>query len=72
MFLLACAGWHRRWWTARSRRERDAEFVATPEEAGEWLAREARDGDVVLLKGIARRETGEGAGNAGKQLAVGN
>jgi UDP-N-acetylmuramoyl-tripeptide--D-alanyl-D-alanine ligase len=28
-----------------------AEFVATPEEAGEWLAREARDGDVVLLKG---------------------
>jgi len=27
-----------------------SEFVATPEEAGEWLAREARDGDVVLLK----------------------
>jgi UDP-N-acetylmuramoyl-tripeptide--D-alanyl-D-alanine ligase len=27
-----------------------AEFVATPEEAGEWLAREARGGDVVLLK----------------------
>jgi UDP-N-acetylmuramoyl-tripeptide--D-alanyl-D-alanine ligase len=27
-----------------------AEFVAGPEEAGEWLAREARDGDVVLLK----------------------
>jgi UDP-N-acetylmuramoyl-tripeptide--D-alanyl-D-alanine ligase len=27
-----------------------AEFVMTPEEAGEWLAREARDGDVVLLK----------------------
>jgi UDP-N-acetylmuramoyl-tripeptide--D-alanyl-D-alanine ligase len=27
-----------------------AEFVATPEGAGEWLAREARDGDVVLLK----------------------
>jgi UDP-N-acetylmuramoyl-tripeptide--D-alanyl-D-alanine ligase len=26
------------------------EFVATPEEAGEWLAREARDGDAVLLK----------------------
>ena len=27
-----------------------AEFVATPEEAGEWLAHETRDGDVVLLK----------------------
>jgi len=27
-----------------------AEFVATPEEAGEWLARETRDGDAVLLK----------------------
>jgi UDP-N-acetylmuramoyl-tripeptide--D-alanyl-D-alanine ligase len=26
------------------------EFVATPEEAGEWLSREAHDGDVVLLK----------------------
>jgi UDP-N-acetylmuramoyl-tripeptide--D-alanyl-D-alanine ligase len=27
-----------------------AEFVETPEEAGEWLAREARAGDAVLLK----------------------
>jgi UDP-N-acetylmuramoyl-tripeptide--D-alanyl-D-alanine ligase len=27
-----------------------AEFVATPEEAGDWLLRESRDGDVVLLK----------------------
>jgi len=27
-----------------------AEFVAASEEAGEWLAREARDGDLVLLK----------------------
>jgi UDP-N-acetylmuramoyl-tripeptide--D-alanyl-D-alanine ligase len=27
-----------------------AEFVATPEEAGEWLSRESREGDVVLLK----------------------
>jgi UDP-N-acetylmuramoyl-tripeptide--D-alanyl-D-alanine ligase len=27
-----------------------AEFVPTPEQAGEWLAREARDGDVILLK----------------------
>jgi UDP-N-acetylmuramoyl-tripeptide--D-alanyl-D-alanine ligase len=28
----------------------NAQFVATPEEAGEWLAREAREGDIVLLK----------------------
>jgi UDP-N-acetylmuramoyl-tripeptide--D-alanyl-D-alanine ligase len=27
-----------------------AQFLTTPEEAGEWLAREARDGDIVLLK----------------------
>jgi UDP-N-acetylmuramoyl-tripeptide--D-alanyl-D-alanine ligase len=27
-----------------------AEFVETPEQAGEWLARETRDGDIVLLK----------------------
>jgi UDP-N-acetylmuramoyl-tripeptide--D-alanyl-D-alanine ligase len=27
-----------------------AEFVAAPEEAGEWLARETQNGDVVLLK----------------------
>jgi UDP-N-acetylmuramoyl-tripeptide--D-alanyl-D-alanine ligase len=27
-----------------------AEFVATPEEAGDWLTRETRDGDAVLLK----------------------
>jgi UDP-N-acetylmuramoyl-tripeptide--D-alanyl-D-alanine ligase len=27
-----------------------AEFMRTPDEAGEWLARETRDGDVVLLK----------------------
>jgi UDP-N-acetylmuramoyl-tripeptide--D-alanyl-D-alanine ligase len=27
-----------------------AEFMGTPEEAGDWLARETKDGDVVLLK----------------------
>jgi UDP-N-acetylmuramoyl-tripeptide--D-alanyl-D-alanine ligase len=27
-----------------------ADFVPTPEEAGEWLQREVRPGDVVLLK----------------------
>jgi UDP-N-acetylmuramoyl-tripeptide--D-alanyl-D-alanine ligase len=34
---------------ARAGRMR-AEFVNTPEEAGEWLAHETREGDVVLLK----------------------
>jgi UDP-N-acetylmuramoyl-tripeptide--D-alanyl-D-alanine ligase len=28
----------------------DAEFVNTPEEAGEWLQREIQQGDAVLLK----------------------
>jgi UDP-N-acetylmuramoyl-tripeptide--D-alanyl-D-alanine ligase len=28
----------------------EAEFVATPEEAGEWLARELKQGDAVLVK----------------------
>jgi len=27
-----------------------ASFLSSPEQAGEWLARETRDGDVVLLK----------------------
>jgi UDP-N-acetylmuramoyl-tripeptide--D-alanyl-D-alanine ligase len=35
---------------AASRAGMRAEFAATPEEAGEWLARETRDGDVVLMK----------------------
>jgi UDP-N-acetylmuramoyl-tripeptide--D-alanyl-D-alanine ligase len=28
----------------------ESQFVTTPEEAGEWLARETRPGDIVLLK----------------------
>jgi UDP-N-acetylmuramoyl-tripeptide--D-alanyl-D-alanine ligase len=35
---------------AAARASMRADFVATAEEAGEWLAHEARDGDVVLLK----------------------
>jgi UDP-N-acetylmuramoyl-tripeptide--D-alanyl-D-alanine ligase len=35
---------------AASQAGKRAEFVATPEEAGAWLARETRAGDVVLLK----------------------
>ena len=50
MCCLACVAWRRRWWKRREAAGMRAEFVATPEEAGEWLARETRDGDVVLLK----------------------
>jgi len=46
-----------------------AEFVATPEEAGEWLAREAKDGDVVLLK-ASRGVKLEKALEKWKELAV--
>ena len=35
---------------AARRKGMTAHFVETPEEAGEWLARETRGGDVVLLK----------------------
>jgi UDP-N-acetylmuramoyl-tripeptide--D-alanyl-D-alanine ligase len=35
---------------ARKRGMATAEFMESPEQAGEWLAREARKGDVVLLK----------------------
>jgi UDP-N-acetylmuramoyl-tripeptide--D-alanyl-D-alanine ligase len=36
--------------TAAKESGTSAMFLSTPEEAGQWLAREARDGDVVLLK----------------------
>jgi UDP-N-acetylmuramoyl-tripeptide--D-alanyl-D-alanine ligase len=36
--------------TAQTKSKTQAEFMATPQDAGEWLAREARPGDVVLLK----------------------
>jgi UDP-N-acetylmuramoyl-tripeptide--D-alanyl-D-alanine ligase len=46
-----------------------AEYVATPEEAGEWLAREAGVGDVVLLK-ASRGVKLERALEKWKQLSV--
>jgi UDP-N-acetylmuramoyl-tripeptide--D-alanyl-D-alanine ligase len=48
--LLGVQGQARQMVEAASQAGVRAEFVATPEEAGEWLARETRDGDVVLLK----------------------
>jgi UDP-N-acetylmuramoyl-tripeptide--D-alanyl-D-alanine ligase len=48
--LLGVSGLARATVDAASEAGIRAEFVATPEEAGEWLAREARDGDVILLK----------------------
>jgi UDP-N-acetylmuramoyl-tripeptide--D-alanyl-D-alanine ligase len=48
--LLGVRGQAEQMVEAARRAGMQAEFVATPEEAGEWLARETRDGDVVLLK----------------------
>jgi UDP-N-acetylmuramoyl-tripeptide--D-alanyl-D-alanine ligase len=48
--LLGVRGQAQQMVEAAARAGMRTEFVATPEEAGEWLAREARDGDVVLLK----------------------
>jgi len=47
-----------------------AEFVATPQEAGEWLARNVRAGDAVLLK-ASRGVRLEQALESWQQLAVG-
>jgi UDP-N-acetylmuramoyl-tripeptide--D-alanyl-D-alanine ligase len=49
-FLLGVRGLARPMVEAASRAGMKAEFVATPEEAADWLARETREGDVVLLK----------------------
>jgi|SRR5271165_442379 len=48
--LLGVQGQAQQMVEAASQAGMRAEFVATPEEAGEWLARETRDGDLVLLK----------------------
>jgi UDP-N-acetylmuramoyl-tripeptide--D-alanyl-D-alanine ligase len=49
-FLLGVRGLAKAMVEAACEAGMKAEFVATPEEAGEWLARETREGDVVLLK----------------------
>jgi len=49
-FLLGVRGQAQQMVEAARQAGMQAEFVATPEEAGEWLARETRPGDVVLLK----------------------
>jgi UDP-N-acetylmuramoyl-tripeptide--D-alanyl-D-alanine ligase len=48
--LLGVRGLAQQMVEAARQRGMAAEFVSTPEEAGEWLARETRNGDVVLLK----------------------
>jgi UDP-N-acetylmuramoyl-tripeptide--D-alanyl-D-alanine ligase len=48
--LLGVQGQARHMVEAARQAGMQAEFLATPEEAGEWLARETRDEDVVLLK----------------------
>ncbi len=49
-FLLGVRGLAKAMVEAAREAGMKAEFVATPEEAGEWLACETREGDVVLLK----------------------
>jgi UDP-N-acetylmuramoyl-tripeptide--D-alanyl-D-alanine ligase len=49
-FLLGVRGLAKPMVEAASDSGMKAEFVGTPEDAGEWLARETREGDVVLLK----------------------
>jgi UDP-N-acetylmuramoyl-tripeptide--D-alanyl-D-alanine ligase len=49
-FLLGVQGQSERMVESARQAGMQAEFVATTEEAGEWLARETRDGDVVLMK----------------------
>jgi UDP-N-acetylmuramoyl-tripeptide--D-alanyl-D-alanine ligase len=48
--LIGVRGLARQMVNAAQKAGMQAQFVATPEEAGGWLAREARDGDVILLK----------------------
>jgi UDP-N-acetylmuramoyl-tripeptide--D-alanyl-D-alanine ligase len=49
-FLLGVRGLAKPMVQAARESGMQADFVATPEEAGHWLARKARDGDTVLLK----------------------
>jgi UDP-N-acetylmuramoyl-tripeptide--D-alanyl-D-alanine ligase len=49
-FLLGVRGLTRAMVDGAKQAGAQAEFVDTPEQAGEWLARETREGDVVLLK----------------------
>lgn len=48
--LIGVRGTARHMVEAARKGRMSAEFVNTPEEAGEWLARETRKGDMVLLK----------------------
>jgi UDP-N-acetylmuramoyl-tripeptide--D-alanyl-D-alanine ligase len=49
-FLLGVRGLAKPMVDAANQAGARAEFVATPEEAGDWLAQNAADGDAVLLK----------------------
>ncbi len=49
-FLLGVRGLALPMVEAAHRKGMQAQFVETPEEAGEWLARETRAGDLILLK----------------------
>jgi UDP-N-acetylmuramoyl-tripeptide--D-alanyl-D-alanine ligase len=50
-FVLGVRGAAEAMVAAAERAQTEGLFVATPEEAGEWLVANVRGGDVVLLKG---------------------
>jgi UDP-N-acetylmuramoyl-tripeptide--D-alanyl-D-alanine ligase len=49
-FLLGVRGLAKAMVEAALEKGMKAEFVATPEDAGEWLAKKTQDGDAILLK----------------------
>ena len=46
----ASAAWRRPWWKAPSRAGHEGRICGDARAAGEWLRREVKPGDVVLLK----------------------
>ena len=58
-FLLGVRGQAEQMVEAARQAGMPALYVASPEEAGEWLSRETHDGDVVLLKGSRGEGTRE-------------
>ena len=70
MSCSECAAWRSHGGSSDEQQGMQAEFVATPEEAGEWLARETQDGDVVLLKASRGVKLEKASGKSGRTRSV--